>query len=64
MGVAPNRIDILMSVAGVDFPAAREDRVETTYDGVPIHVMGKKTLIAAKRASGRPQDLLDLERLV
>ncbi|MCU0727299.1 MAG: hypothetical protein MUE73_16190 [Planctomycetes bacterium] len=64
MGVAPNRIDVLMGVAGVDFPTAWADRVETTYDGVPIHVMGKKTLIAAKRASGRPQDLLDLERLI
>ncbi len=64
IGVAPNRIDIVAGVAGVDFPAAWADRVETTYDGVPIRVMGRDSLIRAKRASGRPQDRLDLRRLL
>ena len=61
--VAPNRIDIIMGVAGVTFEEAWADHVDSTYGGVPIAVMGRKTLIRAKRASGRKQDLLELERL-
>jgi len=30
---------------------------------LPIHLIGRVDLIRAKRAAGRPQDLLDLERL-
>jgi hypothetical protein len=63
IGIEPNRIDVIMSVAGVGFDAAWSDRVESSYGGVPIHIMGRKSLIKAKRASGRPQDLLDLDKL-
>ncbi len=63
VGVAPNRIDILMGVAGVDFASAWADRVESSYGGVPIHIMGKQSLIRTKKATGRPQDLLDVDRL-
>jgi len=63
IGVEPNRIDIIMGVAGVEFDEAWPDRVESTYAGVPIHIMGKSSLIKAKQASGRPQDRLDLEKL-
>ena len=63
MGVEPNRIDIMMGLAGVEFGASWDARVESAYGGVPIHILGRENLIAAKRASGRPQDLLDLEKL-
>lgn len=63
IGVAPNRIDIIAGVDGVTFAEAWADRVETTYAGVPIPLMGKASLIKAKRAAGRPQDLLDLDKL-
>ena len=33
------------------------------YDDVEIAVLGINELITNKRASGRPQDLLDVERL-
>ena len=45
------------------FPSAWAQRVTTTYDGIPIHVLSLATLRKAKLASGRPQDLLDLTRL-
>jgi hypothetical protein len=64
IGVEPNRIDILMGVAGVTFEEAWAGRVESTYGGVPIHITGKATLIKAKRAADRPQDRLDLDKLV
>lgn len=63
IGVAPNRIDIMMGLAGVDFDEAWTDRVASSYGGVPINVMGRSTLFKAKKAAGRPQDLLDLEKL-
>lgn len=63
IGIEPNRIDVLMGVKGVDFQAAWETREDSTYDGVPIHIMGKDSLVKAKEAAGRPQDLLDLEKL-
>lgn len=45
------------------FAEAWADRVETTYAGIPVPLMSKTSLIKAKRAAGRPQDLLDLEKL-
>jgi hypothetical protein len=63
IGIAPNRIDILMGIAGVEFCDAWADRVPTRYDGIPIYVMGRRSLLAAKKAAGRPQDLLDAAQL-
>ncbi len=63
IGVAPNRIDVIMAIAGLDFDRAWANRVERSYGGVPIHVISKQDLICAKRASGRPQDMLDAENL-
>jgi len=63
IGIAPNRIDIIMEIAGVEFSDAWKNRVDSTYDNVPIHILGKSDLIKAKKATGRPQDLIDIERL-
>ncbi|MBI5154028.1 hypothetical protein HZA57_02225 [Candidatus Poribacteria bacterium] len=64
MGVPPNRIDVVMGIDGVSFDEAWPNRVTTSYDGLPTPVISKPDLIRAKRASGRPQDLLDLQRLL
>jgi hypothetical protein len=63
IGIEPNRIDILMGITGVDFQTAYQNRVESSYGGVSIFLIGREDLITSKKASGRPQDLLDLERL-
>ncbi len=63
IGMPPNRIDVATSIDGVDFETAWANRVETDYGDQRIHVIGKKELIANKRACGRPQDLSDVERL-
>ncbi len=63
VGIEPNRIDILMGVGGVSFAEAWKCREESSYAGVPIHIMGKDNLIKSKVAAGRPQDLLDIEKL-
>ena len=63
IGVAPNRIDIITAIDGVAFGEAWEARDETSYGEQPVPVLGRSHLIANKRASGRPQDLVDLEEL-
>ena len=60
IGVPPNRIDILTSIDGVSFDDAWPDRVETSYGDQPMFVIGKTSLVRNKRASGRPQDLIDV----
>lgn len=64
IGVAPNRIDIITQIDGVDFEGAWERRQPSTYAGVPISMLSLEDLITNKRASGRPQDLLDLAKLI
>jgi hypothetical protein len=63
MGRPPARIDILMSIDGVGFEEAWDNRIESDFDGVPAHIISKQDLIQAKRAAGRPQDLVDLASL-
>jgi hypothetical protein len=63
IGIEPNRVDILMDIGGPAFSQAWTRAEESTYGDQPIRVIGIKDLIAAKRATGRPQDLLDVSRL-
>jgi hypothetical protein len=63
IGVAPNRIDVLTEIDGVEFEEAWRDRMVTRFGGEPVAVLSKEHLIRNKRAAGRLQDLADIERL-
>lgn len=63
MGVPPVRVDILMSISGLDFDEAWSAREAVDYDGVLMPFISKGHLIASKLAAGRPQDLLDAASL-
>jgi len=63
IGVAPNRIDICIGIAGIDFKSAYVNKIRSTYDGVPITIIGKEDLIKSKKAAARAQDILDIENL-
>lgn len=63
IGRAPNRIDVLMRPAGLDWSIAWPRRSEVDYGGVSIPVLSIVDLIAAKTAAGRPQDLVDVAKL-
>ncbi len=63
MGSPPLRVDVLMSIPGVDFAEAWQNRETLTVAGTEMHFISKGDLIEAKRAAGRPQDLLDLANL-
>lgn len=62
-GSPPWRVDILTSVPGVDFEQAYESRVPLPLDEYTAQCISKEWLIKSKRASGRTQDLLDLQSL-
>jgi hypothetical protein len=63
MGRPPSRVDVLMSIEGVQFADAWPNRVNINFDGVVGHVIARKDLIANKHAVGRPQDLADVQGL-
>ncbi len=63
IGVPPNRVDVLTSIDGVSFEEAWADRMQARFGGEPVAVLSREHLIRNKRASGRLQDLADIERL-
>jgi hypothetical protein len=65
-GRDPRGFDILPDLPGVDFDAAWERRVEGVLDaktGLTAFFISKDDLIAAKLASGRPQDIADVDAI-
>ena len=63
LGVAPNRVDLLTTIDGVTFDEAWHGRISGHYGNEAVDYIGLAELIRHKRASGRPQDLLDIEGL-
>lgn len=63
IGLPPNRVDVLTAITGVDFDAAWATRVPSHYGDVEVAYIGLETLLGAKRAAGRPQDLVDGDEL-
>lgn len=63
MGVPPIRVDILMGIDGVEFNGAWERRNEISFGELSVSFISLPDLIQAKRAAGRPQDLIDADLL-
>lgn len=64
MGVPPSRVDILQKIEGVNFSDAWVHRIETFIAaGIPTQVISADDIIKNKLAVGRPQDLIDVERI-
>ena len=63
IGLAPKRIDILTSIDDVAFSEAWEARESIEIEGMTVFVISKKHLIINKKALGRPQDRVDIDRL-
>ena len=64
IGVAPVRIDIMTRLPGVTAKEAWKRRVKSRYGKATIYVLGRDDLIKAKQTAGRPQDKLDLAKLL
>jgi hypothetical protein len=63
LGVPPNMVDILNFAGSNDFEEVWIGRVEGLLWGVSVHFPSKTALIEMKRVAGRPQDLLDIQKL-
>jgi predicted nucleotidyltransferase len=63
LGYPPGRIDILTTIPGVDFSVCYPSRTDVDVDGVLVNFIDLENLKKNKRASGRYQDLADLENL-
>jgi hypothetical protein len=64
LGHAPNRVDLLTSLRGVSFAAAYPARTEVRIGDIAVTVIDRASLIANKRAVGRPRDLDDVSKIV
>lgn len=63
MGIAPNRIEILTDIDGVDFSHCFSRADFTNVEGIRIPVISLDDLRTNKAASGRPRDIDDLRHL-
>lgn len=63
IGTEPRRIDLITRIDGVAFAAAYANRRMVQVDELEIPIICIEDLIRNKRASGRPQDLADIEKL-
>ncbi|NIV10658.1 MAG: hypothetical protein GWN62_04990 [Aliifodinibius sp.] len=63
LGRPPNRIDLMMDLEGVKFRECYSAKVEVDVDGINANFLDLNNLKKNKKATGRHQDLADLENL-
>jgi predicted nucleotidyltransferase len=63
LGYPPNRIDVLSTLEGVEFESCYTSRVQVKIDAVTVNFIDLENLKRNKKATGRTQDLADLENL-
>jgi hypothetical protein len=63
LGYPPNRIDLITTPPGIEFETCYASRVEVVIDDVTVNFIDLENLKKSKEASGRLQDLADLENL-
>jgi hypothetical protein len=63
LGVPPVRVDFMTAIEGISWAEALASRVAGKYGEVPIWYLGREALIKNKKATGRLQDLADVEAL-
>ena len=64
LGYEPVRLDILTSLEGCSFAAARKHQETAKYGKEDVYFIGLADLIKLKKASNRPQDKADLVSLL
>ena len=61
--MAPNRVNVLTSITGVEFEDVWRGRVPSELDGLAASFIDKASFILNKKATGRTQDKADTEAL-
>lgn len=64
LGYEPVRVDLITSLRGCSFGTAWEHRRNGTYGQQKVYFIGLAQLIRNKKIAARPQDRVDLDRLV
>ena len=63
LGCPPKRINLLTSLAGVDYGETYPARVQVDIDGLPVDFIDLENLKKNNRAAARAEDIADLENL-
>lgn len=63
LGYPPNRIDLITTPDGIDFATCYQTKIEVKINDINVNFIDLKNLKKNKQASGRLQDLADLENL-
>lgn len=63
IGIEPSRIDILMGLTDMSFEECWQRRETASVAEIPIEFISLNDLIDNKMRAGRPQDLIDVEKL-
>lgn len=65
MGRVPSAVDVMTEIPALDFDTAWSRRVEGVIDpsGLKTNFLSRDDLITTKLASGRPQDLADVDAI-
>ncbi|MFQ5603710.1 MAG: hypothetical protein ACE5HS_10620 [bacterium] len=63
LGYPPSRIDLILALKGVDFDHCYSNKVEVQVDEILMNFIDLENFKKNKRATGRLQDLADLEKL-
>jgi Nucleotidyltransferase of unknown function (DUF6036) len=63
LGYPPRRIDILTTLPGVEFSECFPAHIVVDMEGVSVNFIDLESLKKNKKATGRHQDLADLENL-
>ncbi|MEZ4851685.1 MAG: hypothetical protein R3B93_24350 [Bacteroidia bacterium] len=63
LGYPPNRIDLLTDLEGVDFESCYSSRQILEIEELKVSFIDVENLIKTKKASGRMQDLVDVDKL-
>ncbi|GBO56398.1 hypothetical protein APA_4734 [Pseudanabaena sp. lw0831] len=63
LGYPPNRIDLITSPDGIDFQTCYASKIEIMLNDIAVKFIDLDNLKKNKLASGRLQDLADLENL-
>ncbi len=63
IGYPPLRIDILNEIDGLGFKEAYPNKLIIDVEGLPVNYIGLNDLIKNKQASGRKQDISDVNEL-
>lgn len=63
LGYPPNRVDLLTGISGVDTETVWKTRIKGSYQGHAVCFISRESLLVNKRAAGRGQDRLDVQKL-